>query len=144
MLEFRPSVYALAVRDGKVLLMCEMDKWCLPGGGVEKGETLREALVRETREETGMVVEPGSLLFVRESFFIVPPGAGHIRPVQSFLFFYHVRIMEEGGALLPANAYEREHIYGCEWVDLEKAVTLPFLGSFAELRDEIIEFARTL
>jgi 8-oxo-dGTP diphosphatase len=36
--------------------------WSLPGGRVEPGETDAEALVREMREETGLVVEPGPLL----------------------------------------------------------------------------------
>ncbi len=32
--------------------------WSLPGGGVELGETLEEAVCREVREETGLVVAP--------------------------------------------------------------------------------------
>jgi 8-oxo-dGTP diphosphatase len=36
--------------------------WSLPGGRIEPGETDAEALVREMREETGLVVEPGPLI----------------------------------------------------------------------------------
>ena len=40
--------------------------WALPGGIVEDGELVLEGLVREVAEETGLVVEPGRLAFVRE------------------------------------------------------------------------------
>ncbi len=36
--------------------------WSLPGGRIEPGETDAEALVRETREETGLTVQAGPLL----------------------------------------------------------------------------------
>lgn len=39
-------------------------EWSIPGGRLEIGETQREAVVRETREETGLTVEPGELLGV--------------------------------------------------------------------------------
>ncbi len=45
-------------RNGKVLLTKRMDfeVWCLPGGGVDPGESAAQAAVRETREETGLEV----------------------------------------------------------------------------------------
>jgi 8-oxo-dGTP diphosphatase len=39
-------------------------QWSIPGGVLEVGELVREAAVREAREETGLIVEPGDLLGV--------------------------------------------------------------------------------
>jgi 8-oxo-dGTP diphosphatase len=65
----RNIVNALFLRDGKVLLgrrstrrSTYPDLWSFPGGHVEHGETLDEALVREIREEVGVVPTSFSLL----------------------------------------------------------------------------------
>jgi 8-oxo-dGTP diphosphatase len=52
-------------------------KWSIPGGVLEVGETLRKAVVREAREETGLTVEPGELLGVFER--VVPDEHGKMR-----------------------------------------------------------------
>ena len=39
-------------------------QWSIPGGVLEVGEMVRDAAVREAREETGLMVEPGELLGV--------------------------------------------------------------------------------
>ena len=51
---------------GRVLLVEPTYKptWEIPGGGVEPGETPREACARELHEELGLVLEPGRLLVV--------------------------------------------------------------------------------
>jgi len=65
------AVSAAIFRDGKVLIVRRARApargvFTLPGGGVEAGETLHEAVVREVREETGLVVEPLGLAGYRE------------------------------------------------------------------------------
>lgn len=55
------GVGGVVLRDGAVLLVKRASEplagqWSLPGGAVELGETLEEAVVRELREETGLTV----------------------------------------------------------------------------------------
>ncbi|GAA4408980.1 hypothetical protein GCM10023187_31570 [Nibrella viscosa] len=45
--------------------------WCPPGGGSQFNETAHEALIREFKEETGLDIRVGDLLFVNE--FMHPP-----------------------------------------------------------------------
>jgi 8-oxo-dGTP diphosphatase len=63
---FRIGVSALIFNEGKVLLAHrrDIDWWNLPGGGMEEGETVDEALHREVLEETGLEVEVGKLVGV--------------------------------------------------------------------------------
>lgn len=52
--------------EGRFLMVRRADNghWCLPGGGVEPGERVAEAVVREMEEETGVHVRPVNLLGV--------------------------------------------------------------------------------
>ena len=66
------AVSAAILRDGQVLIVRRarppaQGLYTLPGGAVEAGETLMETLVREVREEIGMVIEPIALAGYREA-----------------------------------------------------------------------------
>jgi ADP-ribose pyrophosphatase YjhB (NUDIX family) len=59
----------VVVHEGRVLLIRRgkpplQGRWVVPGGTVELGETLEEAVVRELREETGLEVRPRELVTV--------------------------------------------------------------------------------
>jgi ADP-ribose pyrophosphatase YjhB (NUDIX family) len=63
------GVGAIIIEDSRVLLVKRAHpplqaQWSVPGGVLEVGELVREAAIREAREETGLIVEPGELLGV--------------------------------------------------------------------------------
>jgi ADP-ribose pyrophosphatase YjhB (NUDIX family) len=65
------AVSAAIIRDGRVLVAQRargpaLGIWTMPGGVVEAGESLTEALVREIQEETALTIEPVALAGHRE------------------------------------------------------------------------------
>jgi len=71
----RLGAYALVLRGEEVLLVRISERgfhtgsWTLPGGGVDHGESPRDALVREVREECGVDCTVGDLLAVHDEHF---------------------------------------------------------------------------
>ena len=64
------GVGGVVIHENKVLLVklnygYAKGKWVIPGGLVECGETLQEAIVREIKEETGLDVEPTGIVGIR-------------------------------------------------------------------------------
>ena len=63
------GVGGVVVIDGRVVLIRRgkeplRGRWVIPGGTVELGETLQDALVREMQEETGLLVRPREVVLV--------------------------------------------------------------------------------
>jgi 8-oxo-dGTP diphosphatase len=76
------GVGAVIIQDNRVLLIRRgqaplLGEWSLPGGVLECGETLREATIREAREETGFIVETEELLGVYER--VIRSDDGRVR-----------------------------------------------------------------
>jgi ADP-ribose pyrophosphatase YjhB (NUDIX family) len=100
-------VGALILDSGRVLLV-ERGKapligyWSLPGGLVETGERLEDALTREVLEETGLQVTPDSIATVFER--IMPDKAGTCEYHYVLIDFYCTVV---GGDLRPGDDSKR-------------------------------------
>ncbi len=127
----RVRVAAIIVRDGRMLLAChERDGrryWLPPGGGVDFGETVGEALVRELREEANLDIRVGDLVLVNDS---VPPDRH--RHVLNLFFTAEV----VGGELRVGND---PRLVGMVWVALEQ---LPELTFYPDVRESILRGVR--
>jgi 8-oxo-dGTP pyrophosphatase MutT (NUDIX family) len=94
-----PGGSALVVDDqGRLLLQRRRDSgnWSLPGGTMDLGETLGGAVVRETREETGLDVELTGIVGVyTDPRHVIAYADGEVR--QEFVVVFSARIV--GGDL---------------------------------------------
>jgi ADP-ribose pyrophosphatase YjhB (NUDIX family) len=122
----RVRVTGIVIEDGRLLLLNQDTpgtgrSWSLPGGKLEDGETLAGALVREMREETGLDVEPGRLLYVCDH---LPAGVVHMT--------FEAR--RTGGTVgdIAAGA-DTTPIRGVEFVPLSKLPALGFSDRFTAL-----------
>lgn len=97
------GVGAIVIEGDRVLLVKRahppiQGQWSIPGGVLELGELVREAAVREAREETGLIVEPGELLGVYDRI---------LRDVEKRVQYHYVLIdflcRRVGGELLAAS-----------------------------------------
>jgi len=89
------------IRDkaGRILLLRRADGlWSVPGGGIEPGERLDQAAVREVREETGLEVEPVALIGVYSdpAYIFSYPNGDRVQPI---ITFFECRVV--GGTLQP-------------------------------------------
>lgn len=91
-----PSTTA-AIRDdaGRLLLIHKVDNdlWALPGGGMEIGESIAEAAVREVAEETGLTVEvTGVVGIYTDPGHVMAYDDGEVR--QEFSVCFHARVTD--------------------------------------------------
>src|SRR5579863_97211 len=76
------GVGAIIIENSRVVLVKRahpplQEQWSIPGGVLEVGELVRAAAVREAREETGLIVEPGELLGVYDR--VLRDSAGRVQ-----------------------------------------------------------------
>jgi len=129
---------ALILKDGKLLLIRRgaqpgRGKWSIPGGLVELGENVQDAMVRETKEEVGLEVEAVKLMDVFDSITLDEQGR-----IQYHFVVVNFLVRVVGGSLQTAS-----DILEARWVTVDEVekynLTKSFRAFFEKHRDRISE-----
>jgi ADP-ribose pyrophosphatase YjhB (NUDIX family) len=115
------------IDKGRILIvkqrLSDDRSWSLPGGRVEQGETLEEAILREIKEETGLDANIIKLLYVCDKLEAVPS-------------LIHITFLLEkiGGEIrLPTNEFDQNPIHDVKMVPIEKLTSYHFSEKFMNL-----------
>ncbi len=94
-----PAATAIVVDDQDAILLqrrADNDLWALPGGTMDVGETLRQTIIREVREETGLDIEPTGIVGIySDPAHVIAYDNGEVR--QEFSICFRTRLL--GGQL---------------------------------------------
>ncbi|MFD0710440.1 NUDIX domain-containing protein [Paenibacillus sp. GCM10027626] len=121
----RNSAKAVIIHDHKVLLTKNEDRdgyfYLFPGGGQEKGEELKDAVVRECMEEVGCKVIVKDLLFVREYIAKNHQFAKWDGDLHQVEFYFECELDgEEIEASEWRSSNPDEDQVGVEWIELRQ------------------------
>ena len=110
--------------SGRTLAMIHSiknDYYKFPGGGIEKGEDPMDAMVRETREEAGLVVMPET---VKEFGLVHRIQKSDMDETECFIQdnYYYLCQAETGAVAQQLDLYESEEKFTLEYVDPETVI----------------------
>lgn len=119
----RPSVRSIIVHENKVAMVhsIKYDYYKFPGGGIELGESQTDALIRETLEETGLIIVPSS---IREYGYVHRIQKGEQEAVFIQDNYYYLCNVESAIVPQRLDDYEAEENFTLEYVEPMVAINI--------------------
>ena len=119
----RNSARSIIIRDGKVAMIHSLkyDYYKFPGGGIEHGEEPVDAMIRETREESGLIVIPEA---IQEYGYVHRIQKSDSDPSEIFIQdnFYFICDAQETIVSQELDDYESKEDYSLEFIDPHIAI----------------------
>lgn len=125
-----PGVGAVIVADGRLLLVrrgrgAYQDYWAVPGGRQRRGETMRDAVVREVREETGLTVDVGGVVWAGDIMDEGQPPA------------YHYVVVDYAATPTGGQLEAGDDAAEVRWVPVDEVRSMRLTPTMNDLLDEI-------
>lgn len=124
---FTVRVTGVLIENNEILLvkqkLSENRNWSLPGGKLERGETIQQGIVREMKEETGLDVEVDCLLYLCD-----------VSTSDNTLLHISFLLRRVGGTItLPTNEFDDNPINDVQFVPITNLVDFGFSEKFIDL-----------
>lgn len=128
----RPSVRGIIRKDDEIALVhsLKFDYYKFPGGGCKKDEKHEETLIREVKEETGLVVIPSSIKEFGMVHRIQKGDFGDTFVQDNFYYFCDVQDDIQSQNL---DDYEDEEKFTLEFVTIEHALRVNYTHPHGEI-----------
>jgi acetyl-CoA carboxylase carboxyl transferase subunit beta len=125
-----PGVGAVIIEDGRMLLIrrgrgAYLGHWAVPGGRQRRGETMREAVVREVHEETGLTVEVGDPLWAGDIMDDDQPPA------------YHYTVVDFAATPTGGRLEAGDDAAEVRWVSMGDVRSMPLTPTMIDLLDRL-------
>lgn len=143
----RNSARSIIITNNKIAMIHSLkyDYYKFPGGGIENNENPIDAMIRETREESGLVVKPET---IKEYGYVHRVQKSDLDETECFVQdnYYYLCEVEEHMIAQKLDEYEFKEAYTLEFIDSETVIRknrdvmqTPYNQTMLEREAKIIE-----